>query len=355
MKYLATAFLSLVLGASPALADITEGSVGTSAAARVASPPALAARAAKPRFARPLDANALREAARARQSAGRNDFSTTTRAADGTVRRTEAGPATRAVMGDRRTDAAPELESAPAGFEAGERAVIGKDTRIRIEDSTPYPFSAIGMVFAWFEDEDGEEEAYGCSASLVGPRTVVTSGRCLYDHDREEPWFTDLVFYPGVNGEDVLPFGSYEYENAHVPTAFIENFDGGYASVWENDIGLVELVAPIGDDLGWLQTRRSTNIGQFDANLVGYHNDKPHGTMWRSKCTVREVDIYELDILHACDTGGDETWGAPVYIYYGTDKPRRLVAVNLGTDNAGTNFALLLTAQLAAWIKDYAQ
>ena len=51
-----------------------------------------------------------------------------------------------------------------------------------------------------------------CSATLIGPSTVLTAAHCLYNHEAGG-WQEDMFFVPGLNGSTAndAPFGGYEY------------------------------------------------------------------------------------------------------------------------------------------------
>ena len=75
--------------------------------------------------------------------------------------------------------------------------MFGNDDRIQIANTKVYPFSAIGYL----ESKNAKGEYESCSATLIGPSTVLTAAHCLYNHDAGG-WQEDMFFVPGLNGVD---------------------------------------------------------------------------------------------------------------------------------------------------------
>ena len=88
--------------------------------------------------------------------------------------------------------------------------MFGSDDRIQIANTKIYPFSAIGYL----ESKDLKGDYESCSATLIGPTTVLTAAHCLYNHEAGG-WQEDMFFVPGLNGAtaDDAPFGGYEYDS----------------------------------------------------------------------------------------------------------------------------------------------
>jgi V8-like Glu-specific endopeptidase len=276
-----------------------------------------------------------------------------TERAYGTVTRTKGGEETRApasetllrAVRDKRAatpaDASTETAEAPRG-------VFGSDTRVRVTDTSQYPFSAVGIV----EGVTASGEVYQCSAALIGPRTVLTTASCLYDH--ASGWHEEFLFAPGLNTFDDTPFGVYDWQTAHIFEGFLSAYDGSYGSVLAYDMALLILAEPAGDHAGWLGIQSDPQLGAFHANILGYPYDKePQATQWRSNCDVAAAQVRPQWIEHYCATSYG-TGGAPIYTYDTATRNRYIQGIDVAEGSTG-NIAARITDPAYIWMMQYLQ
>lgn len=265
----------------------------------------------------------------------------------GTVGRSSGGEETREpASGEllRTLDGAgldPNMD--PAFGESGERQVFGEDDRVQVSDTRKYPFRAFGLLVG--QTRDGETAA--CSATLIGPSSLLTAAHCLYSHE-SGGWLDDFIFVPALNGIEDVPFGTYEYDTAYVFQGYVENYQGSYGSVVPWDIAVVTLQEPIGEELGWLGYGHDADLGNFLANIIGYPGDKPVGTQWRANCTVEKENVADLYFTYDCDTFAGSS-GSAVYKYDPETQERIILGINVAESEV-TNVAVRMNQTYFQWV-----
>lgn len=362
MKLLATTLLlTTALWAMPAMAeDHSAGSEGTGEAPRGLMDdftPKAGARATMPKLEAGEESRA---APLTDETAVIKSFTAVGKSRDGKELRIDASEAIRSAIkadlsGGNAGGGAMKAQSALKGGEdpafnadGNDRAVFGDDTRVQIKNTKPYPFRTIGYI----ESVNAKGEAFMCTGTLIGPRTVLTAAHCLYNHDQEGGWHQTYYFVPGMADEKTFPFGAYEYQEAYIVEGYITNYQGFYGSVVPWDLGILILPEPIGDALGWMAYGHYEDLGQFSANIVGYPGDKPFGTMWRATCDVLGENVLEDGFFYDCDTFPGSS-GSSVYALDGNNQ-RVVLGVNVA-ESPDFNTAVRINGPYLEWVNSLNQ
>lgn len=122
-------------------------------------------------------------------------------------------------------------------------SVIGRDDRIRVNDTTSYPYSAIVHVATQYNSG----ETYGCTGALISKDTVLTAGHCIYNKEIGG-WATNVIVTPGRNGNQV-PYLPYSWTKLYSVSGWTDNENSDY------DYGTIKLNGSPGDYTGWLGYR----------------------------------------------------------------------------------------------------
>lgn len=279
-------------------------------------------------------------------------FGTVTRRADGNVSRKDAAPevldALRRKRGDVSPNSAPLNEPDPLFSQDEEaRAVVGTDDRVRVRNTAAYPFRSFGLLLS---------ERGSCSATLIGPATVVTAAHCVYSHD-DGGWVEESTFYPGANGEGNFPYRGYPFADMTILRGYIDQYRGYYGSVVPWDLAVIRLQDRAGDRLGTLGY--GANSGRdFRAYNVGYPGDKPFATQWRDKCDVNRFEMEGTEYIHRCDTFAGSS-GSSMYRYEkrGSTELRYVEGINVaevdtGDTSTSFNIGVLFTGAYFDWINN---
>lgn len=190
----------------------------------------------------------------------------------------------------------------PRMTETAMEVVIGADDRVRVTNTTTYPWRCICALR--ITAKDGSR--WIGTGWLAGNRTVITAGHCVYLHSRGG-WASSIEVIPGANGAG-RPFGS-------VSSSVLRSVKG-----WTQDKQRSHDYGAIILPRGWAHAGKLgyfgfANLGMLsllglNVNLSGYPGDKPDGTQWWH---ARRITLATpRTIVYNIDTAGGQS-GSPVW------------------------------------------
>lgn len=207
-----------------------------------------------------------------------------------------------------------------AEIEIGDKALFGKYLREQITDASKAPYSFVGKI------------GTSCTATLIGPKHIITAGHCVFDYNRQE-WMTYLFFTPRQIENGEYPFGRIKAKKVYLQKEFTEKADPDY------DFAVIELAEAIGDKVGWADLQVVTNETSLKRiRITGYPQDEIMDTMWSVSCpaTIKASRLaYNCDTYNGMSGSGifsTKSNGAKELIYgihsYATDESNGGVIIN---------------------------
>lgn len=161
---------------------------------------------------------------------------------------TAGGPPQSGAVGRARRDFPHEWHTAPNHLDwieeptessAGNHTALSGNSAYTAFDGNKYPgpwrfhpYSAVGKLY--FTTPNGP--AY-CTASVIGPDTILTSAQCLFDTVTDLA-YADFAFCPAARG-DACPFGTFPWARAFVLADFMQA--ANRQSALNLDVALLEL------------------------------------------------------------------------------------------------------------------
>ena len=220
-----------------------------------------------------------------------------------------------------------------------QEVVIGVDNRIRVLNTTVYPWSAICALKITAQDNS----RWIGTGWLISPRTVITAGHCVYMHEHGG-WPRSIEVIPGLN-DAARPFGSGISVTFRSVLGWTKNKDRNY------DYGAMILPQNfrpgVRTGVFGFAVKDDAYLRNSVLNLSGYPGDKGGNQQWfmaqRPKTVAARVIAYDIDTF-----GGQS--GAPVWIKVGNSRFAVGIHTNgASTGNSATRIVLPVFNNLQAW------
>jgi len=220
--------------------------------------------------------------------------------------------------------------------------VFGKDERVRIPDTSKYPWRVTASLLITAIDDS----QWLGTAWFINPRTLITAGHCVCIKNSDVPGRNGFVkkiqVMPGRDG-DKIPYGGMTAEEFWSVKGWVENGMENY------DYGAIILPAAFPADIGYMGYKVLGDAALLNsvANIAGYPGDKPRGTAWYDNRAIASVNsdkiYYQADtysgqsgtVVYTIENG--VRWAVAVHAYGGT------------TSNSGTRISSPVAINFENW------
>jgi glutamyl endopeptidase len=250
---------------------------------------------------------------------------------------------------DSQIDEVEGFDPVATAFEHGEygpeviERIFGDDDRVRVGNTSSYPWRTMCKL----EITARNGSRLGCSGAMIGPRTVLTNGHCVYLHDHGG-WAQSIRVIPGMNGSSE-PFGAATSSTYWSVKGWTERRSSNY------DYAVIVLPSSekLGNAVGWMGMARLSYLSLMGlrVNNSGYPGDKPYGTQWWNANNVLAVTPRRL--YYRLDTYFGQS-GSPLWRL--KDGNRHIVAVH-NTGGSAANGSVRLSKSvfdnLVKWKNEY--
>jgi glutamyl endopeptidase len=192
----------------------------------------------------------------------------------------------------------------------GSETVIGVDERVRITDTGKHPWRMIAALS--LRPRPPHTESYIGTGWLIGRRTLLTAGHCVYSESDFGGWIGQIAVSPGRNGDD-FPYNTVQAIRYSTLEKWKSTSDPDF------DVGCIHLEEPIGDKVGWFKIASKSDdelVNQL-LNVSGYPGDRGGGREQYHHAN-RVLHPAARRIYYDIDTYGGQS-GSPVWMQDGAD------------------------------------
>jgi V8-like Glu-specific endopeptidase len=193
--------------------------------------------------------------------------------------------------------------------------VIGTDDRVQVINTREVPWKRIVQLTI----TAGNGRKFLGSGALIGPRTIITAGHCVY-MSTQGGYVREIQCTPGRNG-DQKPYGTMNASRVWTVR--------GWTVHHHRDCDFAAVILPRPFQASDLGSFGFANFGDLELmssrlNLSGYPGDKPLGTQWYHGRVGKSVT--STRVYYDIDSMGGQS-GSPVWVRR-PDGRRYMVAVH---------------------------
>ena len=203
--------------------------------------------------------------------------------------------------------------------------IFKPDERTQITDPTQMTFSG------YLEFSTLLGTAKRCSAALISPNYILTSGHCVHTGvmigDSNGEWYSNWRFHPGLTHATQISDKAIPSYQAWTFSEWAMSPNG-----WNYDLAWITLNVEDEDDDQTISNITPLKLSYdpdlqhgTNFNIVGYPGDKVGTTKWHQFCPMNIIDT-EIMYSNECDIAGGAS-GSPVYIINSQTREREVHCV----------------------------
>jgi V8-like Glu-specific endopeptidase len=169
------------------------------------------------------------------------------------------------------------------------------------------------------ESQDGRP--YVGTGWLIGPRTVITAGHCVYDEVELSGWASRITVIPGRNGAQ-RPFGEFESTRFSTTDRWKSERDPDY------DYGAIHLADDLGSKVGTFAVGVMPDAALRNrlVNVSGYPAPRGNGADQYFHAN-RVKAVSNRRVFYDIDTEGGQS-GSPVWTYEDGNKTPIVIGIH---------------------------
>ncbi|EOI03143.1 bacterial surface protein 26-residue, partial [Enterococcus moraviensis ATCC BAA-383] len=159
-----------------------------------------------------------------------------------------------------------------------ELGIIGEDDRIKVQNTSESPYSAVGQF---------EYPGHVGSGALIQKNLVLTAAHVVWS----QQFLTDGKFVPARNGYDNKAFGEAKIEKIYILKKYKE------APTNETDFALVKLDRNIGEKTGWFGLTYQDKVGDtfVTSGYPASVNNQSDFCMYTATKSIDEKITYQMN------------------------------------------------------------